>query len=275
VTGSFGFEPTLAAIAAESRRLSDAVAAADLDVTVPSTPEWTVRDLAHHIGRGQWFWGANVAAGNAEAMAGVGSTPVPEDADLLAWLGWCTYSLLHALREAGPDAPAWSWWPAPRTSGAVARHQAQEVSVHRWDAELAARGGPSETVTALPAEVATDGVPEFIEMMVGDRVAALTGEVTLTATDTDSSWRVDAAGVRGRGDGGAGGDGDTGAGSGSGPGSGSGSGSGSGGRVRRAELRASASDLVLMLYRRLPVPDSDVEGDPVLVASLLSLGQTK
>jgi len=32
---------------------------------------------------------------------------------------------------------------------------------------------------------------------------------------------------------------------------------------------------VLMLYRRLPVPDADVEGDPMLVASLLSLGQTQ
>ena len=29
-----------------------------------------------------------------------------------------------------------------------------------------------------------------------------------------------------------------------------------------------------MLWRRLPVPDADVEGDPVLVASLLSLADT-
>ena len=30
-----------------------------------------------------------------------------------------------------------------------------------------------------------------------------------------------------------------------------------------------------MLYRRLPVPDTDVEGDPVLVAALLSLADTR
>ena len=30
-----------------------------------------------------------------------------------------------------------------------------------------------------------------------------------------------------------------------------------------------------MLYRRLPVPDSDVVGDPLLVASLLSLADTR
>jgi uncharacterized protein (TIGR03083 family) len=241
--GGFGFDASLEAIGAESRRLSDAVEAADLDAIVPSCPEWTVRDLAHHIGRGQWFWGENVAARDADAMADAGLTPMPEDGDLLAWLGWCTYSLLHALREAGPDAPCWSWWPAPRTSGAVSRHQAQEVSVHRWDAELAAGGGSLGATGALAADVATDGVGEFIEMMIGDRAAALTGEVVLTASDTGGNWRVGS--VR------------------------------DGGASRRAELRAPASDLVLMLYRRLPVPDAEVEGDPMLVASLLSLGQTR
>jgi hypothetical protein len=30
-----------------------------------------------------------------------------------------------------------------------------------------------------------------------------------------------------------------------------------------------------MLYRRLAVPDADVDGDPMLVASLLSLSQTR
>jgi hypothetical protein len=29
-----------------------------------------------------------------------------------------------------------------------------------------------------------------------------------------------------------------------------------------------------MLYRRLPVPDADVDGDPMLVASLLALADT-
>jgi len=32
---------------------------------------------------------------------------------------------------------------------------------------------------------------------------------------------------------------------------------------------------VLMLYRRLPVPDAAVEGDPILVAALLSLADTR
>ena len=45
--------------------------------------------------------------------------------------------------------------------------------------------------------------------------------------------------------------------------------------ARVSELRATASDLVLMLYRRLPVPDSAVDGDPLLVAAFLSLADTR
>jgi hypothetical protein len=92
----------------------------------------------------------------------------------------------------------------------------------------------------LPPDLAADGVPEFIEVMVGPDVAALRGLVTLHAIDVGETWRVGSEAASGR----------------------------------RAELNATASDLVLMLYRRLSVPDADVDGDPMLVASLLSLADT-
>jgi MDMPI C-terminal domain/Mycothiol maleylpyruvate isomerase N-terminal domain len=155
-------------------------------------------------------------------------------------MGWCTYSLLAALREVGPDAPCWAWWPEPHTAGAVGRHQAQEASVHRWDAE-----GVTRASQPLHEGLAEDGVPEFIEIMVGADLASLPGTVTLTATDTGASWRV------------------------------AGSAAGGSGAGRMSELKASASDLVLMLYRRLPVPDDAIEGDPILVAALLSLADTR
>jgi uncharacterized protein (TIGR03083 family) len=235
----FGFGDRLEIIAAESRRMSEVIAALDLEARVPSTPEWVVRDLAHHIGEVQWYWSENVRAQNASERSGAKLTAFPDDNDLLAWLGWCTYSLLGALREAGPDAPCWAWWPEPHTAGAVGRHQAQEISVHRWDAEGVT--GPS---APLHPGLADDGVPEFIEIMVGADLASLPGAVTLSATDTGASWRVAGAGVGEQ-------------------------------AARMSELRATASDLVLMLYRRLPVPDVAVEGDPILVAALLSLADTR
>jgi len=235
---SFGFDDAVDAIAEDSRRLSEVVADSDLELRVPSCPEWSVRDLAHHIGAVQWYWGTNVRAANADERAGGEPTPVPGDRDLLAWLGWCAFGLLDALRQAGPDAPCWTWWGEPRTAAAVGRHQAQEVAVHCWDAELAAGSAGS-----LRSELAGDGVPEFIQIMVGADVAALSGTVTLTATDTGASWQV-----------------------------GQGADSSA---TRVAELRATASDLVLMLYRRLPVPDAAVVGDPMLVAAFLSLADTR
>jgi uncharacterized protein (TIGR03083 family) len=226
----------------QSRRLSDVVATSDLDTRVPTTPKWAVRDLAHHIGTEQWYWSENVRAKNPDERSGGSLTPLPPDSDLMAWLGWCTYSLLSALREAGPDAPCWAWWPdpTPHTAGAVARHQAQEVAVHRWDAE-----GSVGSSQPLPPDLATDGVPEFIEVMVGSDVTALRGAVTLAATDTGHTWQVGATAEGAAAP-----------------------------SARTAELRATASDLVLMLYRRLPVPDVDVNGDPILVASLLTLADT-
>ena len=230
------FARTIDTIADESRAPGRRGPRVRPGARVPSCPEWSVRDLAHHIGEVQWYWGENVRAQDADRRSGAGLTPLPEDADLLAWLGWCSYSLLGALRQAGPDAPCWAWWPSPHTSGAVGRHQAQEAAVHRWDAE--AVGGASRP---LPAALAADGVPEFVEIMIGAGAAALPGTVTLTATDTGASWQV-------------------------------GGGADRSGRV--SELQATASDLVLMLYRRLPVPDAAVVGDPMLVAALLSLADT-
>lgn len=232
----FGFAEIVDAVAAESRRLAEIVASSDLEAIVPSCPAWNVRDLARHIGEVQWYWAENIRAKNADERSGAQLTPMPGDADLVAWLGWCTYSLLSALRETGPDAPCWAWWPSPHTSGAVGRHQAQEAAVHRWDAE-GVTGAPSP----LPAGLASDGVPEFVQIMIGADVSSLPGSVTLTALDTGTSWQATGDGAE---------------------------------RGRVSELRASASDLVLMLYRRLPVPDAAVIGDPFLVAALLSLADT-
>ena len=82
---------------------------------------------------------------------------MPADDFLVGWLRECTASLCDAVEEAGLDSPCWTWWGAPATSGAVARHQAQEVAVHCWDAE-AVMTSPEP----WRRDVAHDGVAEFI-----------------------------------------------------------------------------------------------------------------
>jgi uncharacterized protein (TIGR03083 family) len=203
-----------------------------LHAVVPSTPAWTLRDLAHHLGEVQRVWTENVRAADPAAPWG-GEVAMPGDDVLAGWLGDGTTLLCDALEAAGPGAPCWTWWGEPATAGAVARHEAQESAVHTWDAEAV-----GATPNALTPEVADDGVGEFLEIVLGSGAAAVPGSVTLRAIDTGGSWEVTG---RGR---------------------------------RRAEVKGTASDLVLMLYRRIPVADCVVEGDPLLVAAFLSLADT-
>ncbi|MFE3112747.1 maleylpyruvate isomerase family mycothiol-dependent enzyme [Kitasatospora indigofera] len=141
-------------------------AAPSLDVQVPTCPEWTLFDLAQHLGSGRPFWAAVVEAGPAdappaEAVAARAEAQAPREREaLVAWLAASTQELLDTLREVGPDAECWTWWGAsqsPRTSGAVARHQLQEIAMHTYDAQLTV--GAAQP---LPAEVALDGVEDFL-----------------------------------------------------------------------------------------------------------------
>ncbi|SOB85239.1 maleylpyruvate isomerase family mycothiol-dependent enzyme [Streptomyces sp. 1331.2] len=140
-------------------------AAPDLDAQVPSCPDWTLFDLAQHMGQSRRRWAATVAAGPADTPpAGFepGRGPVAPRGreELLAWSAESTELMLEALREAGPDRGCWTWWGkslSPQTSGAVARHQLLEISVHTYDAQLTL-GAPQP----LPDAVALDGVEDFL-----------------------------------------------------------------------------------------------------------------
>ncbi|MEU1498363.1 maleylpyruvate isomerase family mycothiol-dependent enzyme [Streptomyces sp. NPDC005732] len=167
MTTTLTFPALLRLIDDRSTAFRAAIASApSLDVQVPTCPEWTLFDLAQHIGEGRRDWAATVAAGPAPAKsAAEGAPAVPREREaLLAWLAESTEQLLDALREAGPDRGCWTWWGAsqsPPTCGAVARHQLQQFAVHTYDAQLTV-GAPEP----LPDEVALDGVEEFLSTCV-------------------------------------------------------------------------------------------------------------
>jgi uncharacterized protein (TIGR03083 family) len=140
-------------------------AAPSLDVQVPSCPEWTLLDLAQHLGGVHHCWAAVVRLGSADAPPAEAAAGAPPDVSkerhaLLSWLAAATQELLDALKETGPDRGCWTWWATSQSSqnsGAVARHQVHEAAVHAYDAQLTA-GDPQ----ALPVGVALDGVEEFL-----------------------------------------------------------------------------------------------------------------
>ncbi|MGH9209086.1 MAG: maleylpyruvate isomerase family mycothiol-dependent enzyme [Acidimicrobiales bacterium] len=227
------FDP-LVAIAIDSARIADLVDRTPAESRVPSCPDWSFLDLVTHVGLVQRFWAENVRAANPTApWDGEESMPRPGP-DVAGWLRDCTESLLAALREAAADAPCWTWWGEPRTAAAVARHQVQEAAVHRWDAELS--GG---TPSPIDADVAHDGVGEFLEVVLGTAASSVPGGVTLVATDTRGRWQT------------------------------------GGGGPSSVTVRATASDLVLLLYRRLRRSALEVDGDVAVLDALLAAADTE
>ncbi|MBQ1041191.1 maleylpyruvate isomerase N-terminal domain-containing protein [Micromonospora sp. C32] len=236
------FPDRLRLIDDRSAAFRDAVAAApDLDAPVPTCPEWTLFDLARHIGEGRRSWAATVAAGpEASGRAAPGGPGAPRERTALRdWLAESTEQLLAALREAGPDRGCWTWWDtsqSPQNCGAVARHQLQEIAVHTYDAQLTV-GAPQP----LPVEVALDGVEDFLFTCCATTVAWPHEPAFLDYHLAEGGWwRVRLS-----------------------PG---------GARVTRMEAgedaspadtaaRSTAGDLVLAFYGRIPLDALAIEGD--------------
>jgi len=160
------FPEVLRLIEDRSAAFRAAVASApDLDVQVPTCPDWTLRELAQHLGDGRRRQAAIVAAGpGAQPPAKtdpIGAPTAPREREALdAWLAESTELMLDAMREAGPDRGCWTWWgdsQSPQTSGAVARDQLQQLAVHTYDAQVTV-GAPQP----LPGALALDGVDEFL-----------------------------------------------------------------------------------------------------------------
>jgi uncharacterized protein (TIGR03083 family) len=171
-------------ISEQSDAFAATIRANALDDMVPGCPDWTLRDLVGHLARVQQFWAGVVrAGGDVEPDFGDDRDAGPHDPDeFAAWMRDSTENLLAALRSIAWDAPAWTWWKEPRTVGAIARHQAQEAAVHRWDAQSAV-GTPQP----LPMALAADGVEEFIEISRQLREPA---PIVFVATDTGESFEL-------------------------------------------------------------------------------------
>jgi uncharacterized protein (TIGR03083 family) len=230
----------------ECDRFAAAIAGADPGARVPSCPEWDLRGLVAHLGRVQRFWAGLIERGEDVEPQDPDESVRPGDGDdLVAWFRAGADELLAAVAAAPADRPAWTWWQAPRAAGAIARHQVQECAVHRWDAEVAAgRSG-----SPLDPPVAADALDEYVhisavELQRWTPWTGGSGVVELAPTDVATSrWVV----------------------------------LGNGGPVPATEapgppdatLAATASDLLLLLYRRVPLESVAVTGDEALATAFV------
>ena len=207
----------------DSEAFAVSLATTPLDARVPGCPDWSLRDLAWHLGNVQRFWARIVRVG-ADVQPEFPDEQAPPDALDVAWMRDSTAALLDALRTTDPGTSAWVWWRDDRTVGAIARHQVQEAAVHRWDAQSAA-GRPA----SIAPEVADDGVDEFVWL---SRQLREPTPIELVATDSGRSFPVSDS-------------------------------------RPAVTVSGSASDLVLLCYRRVPASAVTVDGDAAVLDAFL------
>jgi len=179
---------------------SEAFAVALTDVPgarpVPTCPDWSALDLAHHLTQVQSFWAA-VVSGPLQTDAAVDQVTKPERAaslpTQLVALRAASARLVAALSATPPTTPAWTW-SAEQTVGFTYRRQAHEALMHRLDAELTA-GRRARMDPAL----ASDGIDEALRVMFGGcpgwgRITPTDGPpLRLAASDTGASWLISPA----------------------------------------------------------------------------------
>lgn len=232
-------EPTtyLAAIRSNATALVDASQAAGLDASVPSCPDWTVADLLLHVGRvHRWAAGSSVRSPEDGFWSG-DDIEIPEPAHRAEWVRAGADELLVALSRPA-DEPAWTFVPPP-TVAFWQRRQAHETTMHRVDAQLAARA-----LQPVDPALAVDGIDELLWLLPRRPWAEpITGNgetVHLHCTDTEGEWFVEllpegmaVERVHAKGD---------------------------------LAIRGTASDLLLWCSGRGPVEPLDVFGDAALLA---------
>ncbi|RBY81361.1 hypothetical protein DQ239_01825 [Blastococcus sp. TF02-09] len=219
-------------------RFAEASAAAVLDhgwaARVPGCPDWTLADLVWHLAEVQRFW-AWVVRTRAQDPAGYEPAARHPDDELLGYATARGAELEAALADADPAERVWTW-AGQQDVAWVLRRQAQEAVVHTVDVEQVLGD-----VRPIQADVGLDGLDEWLEVMVPgalpDGAPAEAHPVVFHAVDADAE-RTLFAGSR---------------------------------PFPVATLTGTAGDLLLAVWRRVPLHVLTVDGDGLQAAAMIDL----
>jgi uncharacterized protein (TIGR03083 family) len=146
-----------------NRRFADAAAEAVLahgwQARVPGCPDWHLDDLVWHLTQVQSFW-AWVVRTRAQDVSAYVDPQRPPDDELLGSFTARSAELETALHAADPSQPVWTWAPQ-KDVAFVLRRQAQEAVVHTVDVEQVLGD-----VRPIAADVGLDGIDEWLDVMV-------------------------------------------------------------------------------------------------------------
>ena len=213
---------------------AEAVLARGWPAPVPGCPGWTLADLVWHLAEVQHFWAWVVRTRATDPGSYLPPVRRPDD-ELLGFAVAQSAELETVLAGADPAERVWTW--APRQDvGFVLRRQAMEAVVHTADAEQVLGD-----LRPIPPDVGLDGLDEWLEVMVP---AALpqgppdgAHPVVLHAVDAGAE-RVLFPGSH---------------------------------PVPVARLTGTAGDLLLAVWRRVPLEVLTVDGDGLQAAAMIGL----
>ncbi|MDQ6695918.1 MAG: maleylpyruvate isomerase family mycothiol-dependent enzyme [Actinomycetota bacterium] len=187
------YDQHVEAVERESAAIAASLRDGPLEVTVPTCPDWTLRELATHLGDFAGLWAHVVCEGTGRAKTPFVDPPAGESRPewFADWYEESSGHLIRLLRETEPDAAVWTWDPSDQTASFVARRAAHELAVHRFDGQ-AARSSPKP----IDGPLAADGIEEIFAMINalrtgGQDVGSGQGETLhLHATDPESEWTL-------------------------------------------------------------------------------------
>jgi uncharacterized protein (TIGR03083 family) len=231
-------ERHLAVLEQTNRRFADAATEALLAhgwrAPVPGCPGWVLADLVWHLAEVQHFWAWVVRTRAPDPSAYAEPSRHPDD-ELLGYLDAQSAELETALHGADPAERVWTW-AARQDIAFVLRRQAQEAVVHTVDVESVLGD-----IRPIPAEVGLDGIDEWLDVMVPgqlpDGPPPEAHPVVLHAVDADAE-RTLFPGTR---------------------------------PFPIAALTGTAGDLLLALWRRVPLEVLTVDGDGFRAAAMIGL----
>jgi uncharacterized protein (TIGR03083 family) len=178
----------------ETAAFADAVAGLDPHATVPTCPEWRVRDLVGHIGQAH-RWSAELVRSRTGAPP-----PDPLESepgrpqDWAAWLRDGAAELVSAITVVGPETAVWTFL-GERPARFWLRRMLADTAVHHADAAFAA-----DRAFTISPDLAADTISEGLGLISAAEAAGLKPElaelrgdgqrIQLRPADVDAGWSI-------------------------------------------------------------------------------------
>jgi uncharacterized protein (TIGR03083 family) len=180
-----------AALDVEAERFAALLESAPAQAPVPTCPEWTVLELAAHLGDVH-RWAERLVHDRAQKYQSSDDMDLDRGPADPTWMRAGARTLLDTLRSGDPDTAMWAWG-ADQHLRFWSRRQLHETLVHRVDLELAVGRTPS-----AEAEVAADAIDELLvnlkrAQVFSPSVAELVGDgrvLSVTTTDVAATWSI-------------------------------------------------------------------------------------